>query len=144
MCVQKWQLEHHRASNYYFYYQKVVLFVTKIAFLCFLWISSGQNYTLNFVDATCKCENRPTSENTLLVTDFYHFTILIYWHVLLQYATLVPELISKIKSEFIKLTKNKENLSFTNKIMDRRCLAQLSRFNTSIFRYADLKSRFYT
>ena len=63
ICVQKWQREH---PNYYFYYQKVVPFVTKIAFFCFLWTSSGQNGTLNFVDAACKCENRPTSENTLL------------------------------------------------------------------------------
>ena len=38
----------------------------KIAFSCFLWTSSGQNYTLNFVDSTWKCENRPTSENILL------------------------------------------------------------------------------
>ena len=70
ICVQKLQLEHHIASNYYFYCQKVVPFVTKIAFFCFLWTSSGQNYTLNFVDATWKHENRPTSENTLL-----YFTI---------------------------------------------------------------------
>ena len=59
-------IEHHNVSNYYFYYQKVVPFVTKIAFFCVLWTSSGQNYTLNFVDETCKCQNRPTSENTLL------------------------------------------------------------------------------
>ena len=36
ICVQKWQLEHHDVSNYYFYYQKIVPFVTKIAFSCFL------------------------------------------------------------------------------------------------------------
>ena len=64
ICVQKGQLEHHNVSNYYFYYQKVVPFVAKIAFFCFIWTSAGQNYTLNFVDATCKSENRPTSENT--------------------------------------------------------------------------------
>ena len=29
ICVQKWQLEHHNVSNYYFYYQKVVPFVAK-------------------------------------------------------------------------------------------------------------------
>ena len=34
--VQKWQLEHHNVSNHYFYYQKVVPFVTKIAFFWFL------------------------------------------------------------------------------------------------------------
>ena len=37
ICVQKWQLEHHNVSNYYFYYQKVVPFVAKIAFFCFLY-----------------------------------------------------------------------------------------------------------
>ena len=52
-----------------FYYQKLVPFVAKIAFFCFLWTSSGQNYTLNFVDATWKHENRPTSENTLFAKE---------------------------------------------------------------------------
>ena len=39
----------------------------KIAFFCFLWTSSGKIYTLNFKNATRKCENRQTSENALLV-----------------------------------------------------------------------------
>ena len=35
ICVQKWQLQHHNASNYYFSYQKVVPFVAKIVFAVF-------------------------------------------------------------------------------------------------------------
>ena len=38
-----------------------------MAFFCFLWTRSGQNYTLNFMNATRKCENRQTSENALFV-----------------------------------------------------------------------------
>ena len=37
----------------------------EIAFFHFCWTSSGQNCTLNIMDATQKCENRRTSENTL-------------------------------------------------------------------------------
>ena len=39
----------------------------EITFFQFLWSSSGQNYTLNFVDATWKYKNRRTSENTILL-----------------------------------------------------------------------------
>ena len=35
----------------------------KIAFLCFLWTSLGQNHTLNFMNGTRKCENHRTSFN---------------------------------------------------------------------------------
>ena len=41
----------------------------KIAFFCFLWTSSGKNDTLNFKNATRKCENRQTSKNALLFYD---------------------------------------------------------------------------
>ena len=37
-----------------------------MAFFCFLLTSSDQSYTLNFVNATRKCEHRRTSKNTLL------------------------------------------------------------------------------
>ena len=48
LCQQKWQLENHYAS-------------------------SGQNCTLNFINATWKCENRRTSENALLLySDFLY------------------------------------------------------------------------
>ena len=38
---------------------------------CFLRISSGQNYTLNLMNATRKRENRQTSENALLSPSFH-------------------------------------------------------------------------
>ena len=44
----------------------------EIAFFHFLWTSLGKNYTLNFVDATLKCENRRTSENALLDSFFLY------------------------------------------------------------------------
>ena len=50
--------------------KKVVPIAMKTAFFCFLWTCSGQNYTLNFVDATWKRENHPTSENALLMAYF--------------------------------------------------------------------------
>ena len=49
-------------------YQQLAQFMEKIAFFCFLWTRSGQNYTLNFMNGTRKCENHQTSENALLIS----------------------------------------------------------------------------
>ena len=57
--------------------RQITTFITKNSTICdencvflFSLTSSGQNYTLNFVNATSKHENRPTSQNTLLSNCF--------------------------------------------------------------------------
>ena len=73
-CQKKWQLGHYNVSNYY---PSVPIMSTicgkKLHFFCFLWTSSVKNYTLNFMNATRKCDNRRTSENALLPMIFRVF-----------------------------------------------------------------------
>ena len=72
---QKWQLEHHNVSNYY-------SSVPIISTICGENFSSGQNYTLNFMNATGKCENRQTSENALLGVSFLGYFFINFFEAL--------------------------------------------------------------
>ena len=59
-------------SNYYSSVPIISTICGENCIFCFLQTSSGQNYTLNFVNETSKCENRQTSENALfldIITD---------------------------------------------------------------------------
>ena len=114
ICVQKWQLEPRNVSNYYFYYEEVVPFVMKIAISCFIRTSSVQNDTLNFVDATWICENRPTSENILFLSKTMPKKFIKCCNLILQYyiyqqmvKTLLWIFLRDIRDCFVSLCSHK-------------------------------------